>query len=186
MKPFLKFLSLVLVVFSFSCSSTKKITTEQTTTKKWIEHEEVSAVKSAITIDTSKTSDTEITYTKIEYFAPISNEYDSTMTGIKSDSLEISSTPKSSRKSGNIKSIETYTVRKKSESKAEIKVEKTEEKQVHEDIKETADTDKKEIEKTRPSRIKYVFYILILLVVLAFVYRFRSPIINILKLILKR
>ncbi|MFV0377758.1 MAG: hypothetical protein ACK5JD_10720 [Mangrovibacterium sp.] len=147
---------LFIIALIVSCSSSKKVIREQTVSQKLTETKETTTLQEAVRIDTTKVSDFETTYTRIEYFEPISPA--------NSDTVEHDPVLNTVKKPpANIKSIETLTIKKKTEVKGEAESVQEKTIVVHQAIEENTETEMKSVEKSKPVQLKYLFYILLLI-----------------------
>lgn len=138
-------------------------------------------------VDTTKTEGVEITYTKIEFFPPEPDNQetkpDTTATGGPSN--PVADTPKNRTKEpkekrppdtgkrGAIKSIESYTMKQKSEAAVVTQTEQKEEATMTEEVNTDSDTETDVTEEPAadPYRWRYIFGILLLLAVAFFFLR---------------
>ncbi|MBS5524715.1 MAG: hypothetical protein KHX48_03870 [Alistipes sp.] len=181
-------IALLLAVLLFGCSTPRKLAGSTKETAKTEEkRDETTAAEFRRTIDSTKTEGVEVTYTKIEFFPPEPTDRkekpDTTQTG--GPSKPVADTPKNRPKEpkekqppdtgrqGAIKSIETFTVKQKTEAagvtreEQKTKTAKTEEVNTDTD-KETDITEKPAAD---PYRWRYIFGILVLLAVAFFLLR---------------
>jgi len=149
---------LLIALVALSCSSTKKVIKDQSVSKKWTETETTESIQSVVKIDTTKVSDMEVTYTRTEYYEPVMDQEpanpDTTIAVQRQDQ---------SKKPPAVKSVEVLNIKKKTEEKGAVENihdAKTETKQT---ISEETETDIKTTEKSKPVQLKYLFYIIILL-----------------------
>ena len=181
-------IALLLAVLLSGCSTPRKLAGSTKETAKTEEkRDETTAAEFRRTVDSTKTEGVEVTYTKIEFFPP---EPDTRQT--KPDAMQAggpsnpaADTPKNRPKEpkekqppdtgrqGAIKSIETFTVKQKAEAtgvtQEEQKTETTKTEEVNTDTdKETDITEKPAAD---PYRWRYIFGILVLLVVAFFFLR---------------
>ena len=181
-------IALLLAVLLSGCSTPRKLAGSTKETAKTEEkRDETIAAEFRRTVDSTKTEGVEVTYTKIEFFPP---EPDTRQT--KPDAMQAggpsnpaADTPKNRPKEpkekqppdtgrqGAIKSIETFTVKQNTEatrlSQEEQKTETTKTEEVNTDTdKETDITEKPAAD---PYRWRYIFGILVLLVVAFFFLR---------------
>lgn len=170
------------------CSTPRKLAGSTKETAKTEEkRDETTAAEFRRTVDSTKTEGVEVTYTKIEFFPPEPTDRkekpDTTQTG--GQSKPVADTPKNRPKEpkekrppdtgryGAIKSIETFTVKQKTEAagvtqeEQKTKTAKTEEVNTDTD-KETDITEKPAAD---PYRWRYIFGILVLLAVAFFLLR---------------
>lgn len=181
-----KYLLFLLLVFTFlGCSSTKKMSEHSMSLQNQSSKNEKSDSNFFTRIDTTKTSEYEFTYTKIEFYNPAGNgkEFKSkeeaapNEEGLNVD--EVDPVPSVSKKppNGAIKSIEQLSVKKKDEAKgqteasASIKSENEQSDTTNEDVAGKVE----ETPVPDPKRWKYIFY-LALLGVSVFIYIKRTPI----------
>ena len=181
-------IALLLSVLLAGCSTPRKLAGSTKETAKTEEkRDETTAAEFRRTVDSTKTEGVEVTYTKIEFFPPEPDtllvKQSTTKTG--GPSKTVAGTPKNRPKEpkekqppdtgrqGAIKSIETFTVKQKAEAtgvtQEEQKTETTKTEEVNTDTdKETDITEKPAAD---PYRWRYIFGILVLLVVVFFFLR---------------
>lgn len=180
-------LGLAAAIFT-GCSTPRKLAGSMKETARTEEkRDETTAAEFRRTIDSTKTEGVEVIYTKIEFFPPEPTDRkekpDTTQTG--GPSKPVADTPKNRPKEpkekqppdtgrqGAIKSIETFTVKQKTEAagvtreEQKTKTAKTEEVNTDTD-KETDITEKPAAD---PYRWRYIFGILVLLAVAFFFLR---------------
>ena len=182
-------------VFSFllafliaGCASPRKLASK-TKEKTNVEEKRTETTAGEIfhRVDTTKTEDVENTYTKIEFFPPEPDKQetkpDTTATGGPSN--PVADTPKNTTKEpkekrppdtgkrGAIKSIESYTMKQKSEAAGVTQTEQKEEATKTEEVNTDSDTeiDVTEEPAADPYRWRYIFGILLLLAVAFFFLR---------------
>ena len=182
-------------VFSFllafliaGCASPRKLASK-TKEKTNVEEKRTETTAGEIfhRVDTTKTEDVENTYTKIEFFPPEPDKQetkpDTTATGGPSN--PVADTPKNRTKEpkekrppdtgkrGAIKSIESYTMKQKSEAAGVTQTEQKEEATKTEEVNTDSDTeiDVTEEPAADPYRWRYIFGILLLLAVAFFFLR---------------
>lgn len=170
------------------CSTPRKLAGSTKETARTEEkRDETTAAEFCRTIDSTKTEGVEVTYTKIEFFPPEPTDRkekpDTTQTG--GPSKPVADTPKNRPKEpkekqppdngrqGAIKSIETFTVKQKTEAagvtQEEQKTKTTKTEEVNTDTdKETDITEKPAAD---PYKWRYIFGILVLLAVAFFFLR---------------
>lgn len=182
-------IALLWAVLLAGCSTPRKLAGSMKETAKTEEkRDETAAAEFRRTVDSTKTEGVEVTYTKIEFYPPEPDtrqtKPDTTQTGGPSN--PVTDTPKNrpkepkekqppdaGSKQGAIKSIETYTVKQKTETtgvtQEEQKTETTKTEEVNTDTnKETDITEKPAAD---PYRWRYIFGILVLLAVAFFFLR---------------
>jgi uncharacterized membrane protein YtjA (UPF0391 family) len=134
-------LIILLIVFLASgCRSTKKATESRTITENSAEIKEATASQLLVTIDTTKTSDTETTYQRTEYYQPVED----------------------TAKIGPVKSVETLVIRKKTEAKGKTDAIKTEATTKNSLISEATATKTAETTKPAPDPRRWMWIFLIL------------------------
>lgn len=170
---------LVLVAFLFGgCAATRK-TTSISKEKSHVVEDKTETTEKAFTqlIDSARTEGLEVTYTKIEYFAPEIPELREVTAKVEPKPEKKPDNPvtKTERKpqqrekpppTGAIKSIETYTVSQQTQATANIKT--TEDTKIDTDIVTTTESDRADemVEEAAPDpyRWRYIFRILLILV----------------------
>ncbi|MGV8135937.1 MAG: hypothetical protein AB2L20_12040 [Mangrovibacterium sp.] len=164
----------IMIILLYACASKKKMTRTLDTTKGWIDYAMTDERKEGSRIDTSKLSEYDISITRIEYFPP-SIDYH-----VGSDSLA---------SHGAIKSIEKIDLHKKDDQKGITENEN--EGKSSTGLKGEMEAMTDETTKEKPVvNLKYVFYILVL-VVAVFLYlkrktifqKLKSLIVSILKMV---
>lgn len=181
-------IALLLAVLLSGCSTPRKLAgSTKETIKTEEKRNETTAAEFRRTIDSTKTEGVEVTYTKIEFFPPEPTDRkekpDTTQTG--GPSKPVADTPKNRPKEpkekqppdtgrqGAIKSIETFTVKQKTEAagvaQEEQKTETTKAEEVNTDA--NTETDITEKPAADPYRWRYIFGILLLLAVAFFFLR---------------
>ncbi|WP_278726203.1 hypothetical protein [Alistipes putredinis] len=175
-------IALLLAVLLSGCSTPRKLAGSTKETAKTEEkRDETITAEFRRTVDSTKTEGVEVTYTKIEFFPPepdtLPTKQGTTKTG--GPSKTVADTPKNrpkepkekqppdTRKQGAIKSIETFTVKQNTEAtgvtQEEQKTETTKTEEVNTDTDK--ETDVTEQPAADPYRWRYIFGILVLLVV---------------------
>lgn len=175
-------IALLLAVLLSGCSTPRKLAGSTKETAKTEEkRDETTAAEIRRTVDSTKTEGVEVTYTKIEFFPPepdtLPTKQGTTKTG--GPSKTVADTPKNrpkepkekqppdTGKQGAIKSIETFTVKQNTEAtgvtQEEQKTETTKTEEVNTDTDK--ETDVTEQPAADPYRWRYIFGILVLLVV---------------------
>lgn len=187
-KTFIAVLLFALAVSLIGCSTPRKLAGNTKETAKTEEkRDETMAAEFRRTVDSTKTEGIEVTYTKIEFFPP---EPDTRQT--KPDTMQaggpsnpVADTPKNQPKEpkekqppdtgrqGAIKSIETFTVKQKTEAtgvtQEEQKTETSKTEEVNTDTDKASDITEKPA--ADPYRWRYIFGILLLLAVAFFFLR---------------
>lgn len=175
-------IALLLAVLLSGCSTPRKLAGSKKETAKTEEkRDETITAEFRRTVDSTKTEGVEVTYTKIEFFPPepdtLPTKQGTTKTG--GPSKTVADTPKNrpkepkekqppdTGKQGAIKSIETFTVKQNTEAtgvtQEEQKTETTKTEEVNTDTDK--ETDVTEQPAADPYRWRYIFGILVLLVV---------------------
>ena len=174
-------IALLLSVMLTGCSTPRKLAgSTKETIKTEEKRDETTAVEFRRVVDSTKTEGVEVTYTKIEFFPPepdtLPAKQSTTKTG--GPSKTVADTPKNRPKEpkekqpldigrqGVIKSIETFTVKQKTEAtgvtQEEQKTETTKSEEVNTDTNK--ETDVIEQPAADPYRLRYIFGILVLLI----------------------
>ena len=182
-------IALLLAVLLFSCSTPRKLAGSAKETAKTEEkRDETTAAEFRRIVDSTKTEGVEVTYTKIEFFPPESDTLpankDTTKAGGQTKPVantqknrpkepKEKQPPDERSKQGAIKSIETYTVKQKTEATGVTHEEQKTETAKTEEV--NTDTDKKTYITEKPAadpyRWRYIFGILVLLAVAFFFLR---------------
>lgn len=172
----MKNLIIILVVILMSgCSLQKKSVSTKTAEVKTIDTKTTVSDQSVFTIDTTKVTDLEVIYTKIEYYPP-AEPMPEQPSGVSKAAIEPP-----------IKSVETYTIKKKTVNKGESEIQKA----IVSDStsNSTSSINQVTVEKEKPApdpkRWRYIFYIMLLLAG-AFIYLKRSKVGEILKVVLSK
>lgn len=187
-RTFIAILWGIAAVSFIGCSTPRKLAGSTKETAKTEEkRDETITAEFRRTVDSTKTEGVEITYTKIEFFPPepdtLPTKQGTTKTG--GPSKTVADTPKNrpkepkekqppdTGKQGAIKSIETFTVKQNTEAtgvtQEEQKTETTKTEEVNTDTDK--ETDVTEQPAADPYRWRYIFGILVLLVVAFFFLR---------------
>lgn len=168
-----------------ACSSSKKLTETSRSSQQQSNSNEKLDSDFKARIDTTKSSEYEFVYTKIEFYNPTGNEkeYKSKEAAnpdeeeLEVDEVESVASISKKPPNGAIKSIEQWSVKKKDESKgqteasASVQSEKEESVSTNEEVAEKSE----ETPVPDPKRWKYIFY-LALLGIGVFIYIKRTPI----------
>lgn len=181
-------IALLLAVLLFGCSTPRKLvskTKENTNIEE--KRTETTAGEIFHRVDTTKTEGVEITYTKIEFFPPEPDKQETKpdTTATDGPSNPVADTPKNRAKEpkekrpadtgkrGAIKSIESYTMKQKSEAAGVTQEEQKTETTKTEEVNTNTDkeTDITEKPAADPYRWRYIFGILVLLAVAFFFLR---------------
>jgi hypothetical protein len=141
-----------LVILASGCSLQKKSVSSKIVESNSAEVKTTLSDQSVFTIDTSKTSNKEIVYSKTEYYPPAENSGTATATQNDKDVK------------GAVKSVETYTVREKSDTKGQSKIENNIRKDSAAVVKN--DVISETVQKTKPApdphRWMWIFGILVI------------------------
>lgn len=175
-------------VFLIGCSTPRKLAGSTKETAKTEEkRDETTAAEFRRTVDSTKTEGVEVTYTKVEFFLPepgrMETKPDIMQTGGSSkpvaDTLKNQSKKTKEKqlphigRQGAIKSIETFTIKQKTETtgvtQEEQKTEATKTEKVNTDTEKKSNITEKPA--ADPYRWRYIFGILLLLVVAFFFLR---------------
>ena len=187
-KTYIAVFSFLLAFLIAGCASPRKLASK-TKEKTNIEEKRTETTAGEIfhRVDTTKTEGVEITYTKIEFYPPEPDKQetkpDTTATGGPSN--PVADTPKNRTKEpkekrppdtgkrGAIKSIESYTMKQKSEAAGVTQPEQKEEATKTEEVNTDSDTETDVTEEPAadPYRWRYIFGILLLLAVAFFFLR---------------
>ena len=144
---------ILIVVLVAGCSLQKKSVRTKTEETKTIETKKTVSDQSVFTIDTTKISDLEATYTKVEYYPPVSEPTSTASRSVGEASIKAP-----------VKSVETWTVKKKTVTKGEtviqnaIQIDSTS--QIASNV--IQETEEKTQPAPDPKRWRYIFYILVL------------------------
>lgn len=177
-----------------SCSTTKKMSEVTYSEKKRSDVIENEKTYVETKIDTSKYSNLEITYTRIEFYNPTRNlkEYKS---GPESEEGSEDTTDEAFQNGkvvkppdkGSVKSVESWTIKKTKEYKGESTsmnaIDKN--KKTSDAIEDNTNSTTKEAPAPDPYRWRYLFYILVLIVGV-FIYLKRTKLFKFVKSIIRR
>ncbi|OFX56270.1 MAG: hypothetical protein A2066_12760 [Bacteroidetes bacterium GWB2_41_8] len=164
MKNILIFLFLIVFLAS-GCRSTKTATESRTKTETSADIKETTASQLLVTIDTTKTSDTETTYQRTEYYQPVDD----------------------TAKIGPVKSVETLVIRKKTEAKGKTEAIKTESSTKTTLITESTATKTTETTKPAPAPLRWMWIFGILAICAGLiVYLRNSPLVKSVLLLLRK
>jgi len=162
MKTFKNY-ALLIMAFSFlfaGCHTIKKAASTKSAETSSVEIVKKFTDTSVFSIDTSKSSDSEIVYKKTEYYPPTA--YSVTNPTKTYSMYTFSDEPAK----GSVKSEETLTVKAKSDAKGKTEVQKAiklDSTAVENKVQSTI-TEQTEEPAKDPKRFRYIFYILILIV----------------------
>lgn len=177
-----------------SCSTTKKTSEVTTSEKKRSDIIENEKTYVETKIDTSKLSNLEVTYTRIEFFDPARNskEYKSGPESEDSNKDGIEKTFPNDKvvkppDIGSVKSIESWTIKKTKEDKGEsTSINATDKnKKTSEAVDNDTSSTSKKAPAPDPYRWRYIFYILVLIVGI-FIYLKRTIFFKLVKSIINR
>lgn len=179
---------IVLAVLLTGCGASKQLAGSSKETAKTEEkRDETTAAEFRRTVDSTTAEGVEVTYTKVEFFPPEPDKQDAkpdtTQTG--GPSKPVADTPKNRPKEpkekqppdtgrqGAIKSIETFTVKQKTETTGVTQEEQKTETAKTEEVNTDTDKESDITEKPAadPYRWRYIFGILVLLGVAFFFFR---------------
>ena len=152
---------ILIVVLVAGCSLQKKSVRTKTEETKTIETKKTVSDQSVFTIDTTKISDLEATYTKVEYYPPASEP--TSTAGSTASRSPTSSVGEASIKAP-VKSVETWTVKEKTVTKGETVIQKAIQNDSTSQIASNViqETEEKTQPAPDPKRWRYIFYILVL------------------------
>ena len=172
------FLILLVIFLASGCRSTKTVSESFVSSEKTTETKKSVIAEALISIDTTKVSVYELKYTKTEYYKPTSTA--SLSGGTPVPELVEGKLPA-------IKSVETITVRKKTEAKGKTETFASEKTDSNSLTSESTDTKTETEEKPTPDprRWMWIFGILVLLTGMV-VYLRNSPVVIWLKSVLSK
>jgi hypothetical protein len=156
------FIVLSCLLIFFACTTTKKVTTKNEVTTQETAISEASKVLADIKIDTSKRSSFEISHSITTYYPPPYK--DSTkIVDMSNYDVQISDTPIPSSQDA-IKTVETWTVKKKSKENGITEIKKDSTGTKASNSKSKVDIAISEKEKTKPISLPWKWVILIFVV----------------------